>query len=208
MPADAGTWSTSTSKNLPETSSGGVLTAMTVDVDGPTQVGGLTALRDDGGAMTPRDCAGVTHAGYRQTYEDAPVRQVVRRMWSTPPGAVDGLSVTVAVAELGSASSAQSWYRTTADRWRHCQGVTVNDRVGSLTFIQNIDQVLDSGGMLTAQVEVTTSDGTMSPSASWRALNAASQFLVDVEIFRIGARPDPSNADAPAIAHLLSGRLG
>jgi hypothetical protein len=33
---------------------------VTVDVDGLTRVGGLTALRDDGDAVRPRDCAGVT----------------------------------------------------------------------------------------------------------------------------------------------------
>ncbi len=168
-------------------------------------LGGLDVLRDDKDALAPRDCAGITHAGYRQSYQDAPVRDTARRLWESRR---EQVSAAVSVVELDSVNSAQSWYTKSVAQWHKCRGITVTERASStLSFIQTISRVTDSDGTLTAQIAVTTNDTMISPGVNWRALTTTSRYLVDVEVFRIGNYSRSPDPDPAALAHLVVGKI-
>jgi hypothetical protein len=179
-----------------------------VETSTDPQLGGLDVLRDDKDALSPRDCAGITHAGYRQSYQDAPVRDTGRRLWVSTHASDEHVSAAVSVVELDSVNSARSWYTKSVAQWHKCRGVTVTERASSkLSFIQKISQVTDSDGTLTAQIAVTTSDTMISPGVNWRALTATSRYLIDVEVFRIGNYSHSADPDPGALAHLVVGKI-
>jgi hypothetical protein len=192
---------------LPTAAELGEALGFRVETSTGPQLGGLDVLRDDKDALSPRDCAGITHAGYRQSYQDAPVRDTARRLWESTRAGDEQVSAAVSVVELDSVKSAQSWYTESVVQWRKCREITVTERATStLSFIQTISQVTDSDGTLTARIAVTTSDGMISPGVNWRALTTTSRYLVDVEVFRIGnsRSPDP---DTSALVHLVVGKI-
>jgi hypothetical protein len=76
--------------------------------DAPLEVGGMDALRDDKNASSPRECAGVTHAGYRQTYQGAPLRAAARGFSTTPQSSDDRVNVVISIVGLEAPSDAQS----------------------------------------------------------------------------------------------------
>lgn len=171
------------------------------------QVGGADVLRDDKDTVSPLDCAGVPHAGHRQTYQGAGVHEAARGSWSTPDGTDVRTGVVVSVVELDSPVSARSWYAKTAAQWQKCQGVTVTQRAPSFTFIENIERTADSEGTLTAELSVSTSDGLVTPIPVQRALTTAAQYLIDVETTDTPSRPDTGVAEAVAVARLVASKI-
>lgn len=171
------------------------------------QVGGADVLRDDKDTVSPLDCSGVPHAGHRQTYQGAGVREAARGSWSTPDGTDVQTGVVVSVVELDSPVSARSWYAKTAAQWQKCQGVTVTQRAPAFTFIENIDHINDSEGMLTAELTLSTSGGWVTPMSGQRALTATAQYLIDVEAMDTPSRPDTGVAEAVAVARLVASKI-
>lgn len=189
---------------LPTAAELGEALGFQVETSTDPELGGLDVLRDDKDAQSPRDCAGLTHAGYRQSYQGAPVRDTGRRLWESTRASDEHVSAAVSVVELDSVNSAQSWYTKSVGQWHKCHGVTVTERASSkLSFIQKIGQVTDSDGTLSAQIAVTTSDTMISPGVNWRALTTTSRYLVDVEVFRLGNYSRSSDPDPSALAHLV-----
>lgn len=176
--------------------------------DSIAQVGGLEALRPDNDAATPADCAVWTHAGNQRSYRGAPLRIAARESWKTPPSVENGVTVTVVVVEMDSAASNLTRYTTTATRWGRCRGVTVNERLSALTFIEQIRSVGDADGMLTAELAVSTADDVMTPSLSRRALTTTAQYVVDVEVFGMLDTPEYDHFDAAAVAHATVDKIG
>jgi hypothetical protein len=173
----------------------------------PPQLGGLDTLRDDKDAVSPRDCAGITHTGYRQSYEGASVRDTARKLWTTPYSTDDHISAAISIIELDSAHDAQSWYAKSEKQWHKCQGVTVTERLQKLSFIQTISRVTESNETLTVQIAITMNDKMMSPGVNWRALTATSRYLVDVEVCRIGDDAGSPDPDPSAVARLVAGNI-
>jgi hypothetical protein len=193
---------------LPTAAELGKALGFRVETSTAPQLGGLDVLRDDKDALSPRDCAGITHAGYRQSYQGAPVRDTGRRLWMSTRTSDEHASAAVSIVELDSANSAQSWYTKSIAQWHKCHGITVAERTNSkFSFIQKIGQVTDSGGTLTAQIAVTTSDTMISPGVNWRALTTTSRYLVDVEVFRIGNYSRSADPDPSALAHLVVDKI-
>ncbi|MBF9327946.1 MULTISPECIES: sensor domain-containing protein [Mycobacteroides] len=178
-----------------------------MQVNSSLQVGGAGVLRDDKDTVSPLDCAGVPHAGHRQTYQGADVRQAARGSWKTPDGTDPQTLVTVSVVELDSPGSARSWYAKTAAQWQKCQGVTVTQRAPSFTFIEDIERTADSEGTLTAELSVSTSDGLVTPIPVQRALTTTAQYLIDVETTDTSSRPDTHVAEAVAVARLVASKI-
>jgi hypothetical protein len=193
---------------LPTAAEVGKALRFRVETSTEPQLGGLDVLRDDKDALSPRDCAGITHAGYRQSYQGAPVRDTGRRLWVSTRVSDEHVSAAVSIVELDSVSSARSWYTKNVALWHKCRGITVTERATSkLSFIQKINQVTDSDGTLRAQIAVTTSDTMISPGVNWRALTTTSRYLVDVEVFRIGSNSRSADPDPGALAHLVVGKI-
>lgn len=178
-----------------------------VEADTAPQVGGLDSLRDAKDTVTPHECIGVTHAGYRQSYEGATVHDTGRRLWVTPYRSAAHLSAAVAIVELDSAQSARAWYLASVKQWHKCQGMTVTERIARLSFIQTIDQVTDSNATLAAKIGLSTDAQLVSPGMNWRALTATSRYLVDVEVFRIGKDSGSADPDPTAIARSVVDKI-
>jgi hypothetical protein len=77
----------------------------------------------------------------------------------------------------------------------------------SLSFTQNISQIADSGGTLTADLLVTTGDGLITPMRNRRALTSSGQFLIDVEVVDSlsGGTDSATTNTASAVAKLVAG---
>lgn len=178
-----------------------------MQVDSSLQVGGADVLRDDKDTVSPLDCAGVPHAGHRQTYQGSGVHEAARGSWSTPDGTDVRTGVVVSVIELDSPGSARSWYAKTAAQWQKCQGVTVTQRADTFRFIESIDHINDSEGMLTAELTASTSGGWVTPMSGQRALTATAQYLIDVEAMDTPSRPDTGVAEAVAVARLVASKI-
>lgn len=178
-----------------------------VEADTAPQVGGLETLRDAKDTVSPHQCIGITHAGYRQSYEGGSVRDTGRRLWVTPYRSSAHLSAAVAIVELDSTRNARSWYANSVKQWHKCQGMTVTERITRLSFIQTIDQVTDSNSTLAAKIGLSTDDRLISPGMNWRALTATSRYLVDVEVFRIGEATDSADPDPTAIARFVVDKI-
>lgn len=176
-------------------------------VNSSPQVGGADVLRDDKDTVSPLDCSGIPHAGHRQTYQGAGVRQAARESWKTPDGTDVQTLVAVSVIELDSPGSARSWYAKTAAQWQKCQGVTMVERAPAFTFIENIDHINDSEGTLTAELSVSTSGGWVTPTTGQRALTTTAQYLIDVESMDTPSRPDTGIAEAVAVARLVASKI-
>jgi hypothetical protein len=176
-----------------------------MQIDAQPQLGGTDLLRDDRGSTSPAECTAVTHAADRQTYLDAPLRHVARGSWKTPQSSDDQTSVAIAILELDSSGSAQSRYAELAARWRHCQDTTVTQRVETMSFIQVIGHVGESDGLLTTDMQVSSTDGAMQPSTNRRAFTSSAQFLIDVEVLEnAGSTDEPTQVgDAAAVAELV-----
>jgi hypothetical protein len=178
-----------------------------IETDSLPQVGAMDALRDDENAISPAQCAGVTHAGYRLTYYGAAVRSVARGFWATSPGNDDRVNVVVSVVELDSPRGARSWYTKTAARWAQCQGVTVTEHTNAVSFLQHIGRISDVDQTLTTELLVTTDNGIMMPGLNRRAFTASSRYLVDTEVFGTPAGSGNSRFDAGEIAHQTAAKL-
>jgi hypothetical protein len=194
-------------RGLPSSSELGRIFHLPIESDSIPLVGGMDAFRDEKDASSPPECSGVAHAGYRTTYQGAPVRAAARGFWTTPHGSDDRVSVVTAVVELDSPSIAQSWVAKTAAQWRHCQGVTVTERMSALSFIEYVNGVSDSDGTLTAVLSLSTQDGMMTPALVQRAFMATSRYLVDAEVFGTIGHPDASVLDVDGVARLVAGKL-
>lgn len=192
---------------LPTAAEIGHILGFPVEGDTAPQLGGLDTLRDGKDNVSPRECIGITHAGYRQSYEGAPVRDTGRRLWITRYSRDENVSAAVSIIELDSAHSAQSWYSKSTAQWHQCQGVTVTERIHKLSFFQTISRVTDSNATLVAQIALTTNDSMISPGVNWRALTATSRYLVDVEVFRIGNSSRSADADPGAIARFVVDKI-
>lgn len=192
---------------LPDASELTRVLGLPVESDSPTATGGIEALTDDKDASSPTRCAGITHAGYRRTYQGAPLRGLARGSWITPQDSDDRVDVVISVVELDSPRSAQSWYVKTAAQWGQCEGVTVTESTSAVSFIQSISRITDSDGMLAADLTVSTDNGLMKPVQNRRAFTAASQYLVDAEVFGTSRHLDVSGLDAGAVARLVVGKL-
>ncbi|HEX7823687.1 MAG TPA: sensor domain-containing protein [Mycobacterium sp.] len=192
---------------LPSADAVGQAMHLPMQIDAPPLVGGTEILRDDRGTSTPPECVAVTHAGDRNTYRDAPLRSAAKGTWKTPKDTVAGTNAVVYVLELDSPDSAQSWYTKLAARWQPCNGTTVTQRMESLSFTQNISQIADSGGTLTADLLVTTGDGAISPMRNRRALTSSGQYLIDVEVVDSlsGGTDSTTTNTASAVAKLVAG---
>ena len=191
---------------LPDPSELGRVLGLPIESDAAPQVGGIAALRTDD-ASSPMECAGVTHAGYRRTYQNAPLRSVARGLWTTIHGSDERVDVVISISELESSGSARSWYAQTSAAWLRCRGVTVTEHTNAVSLIQNISRVSDSGEKLTADLSVSTDNGIMVAGLNRRAFIATSQYLVDAEVFGTLSRPDVSTLDASAVAELVVRRL-
>jgi hypothetical protein len=200
VPADA------VERALPAPSELGRVLGLPIESDAAPQVGGSAVLRADD-ASVPLECAGVTHAGHRRTYQNAPLRSVARGLWTTIHGSDDRVDVVISVSELDSSASARSWYAKTSAQWLRCRGVTVTEHTNAVSLVQNISRVRDSGETLTADLSVSTDNGIMAGGLNRRAFIATSQYLVDAEIFGTLSRPDMSTLDASAVANLVVRRL-
>jgi hypothetical protein len=178
-----------------------------MQADTPPLAGSTEILRDDLGTSTPPECVAVTHAGDRKTYLDAPLRSAAKGSWKTPTDTDGGTNAVVYVLELDSPDSAQSWYTKLAARWQPCNGTTVTQRMESLSFTQNISQVTNSGGTLTADLLVTTGDGIITPMRNRRALTSSGQYLIDVEIVDSlsGGTDSATTNTVAAVAKLVAG---
>jgi hypothetical protein len=186
---------------LPDPSELGRVLGLPIESDAAPQVGGGALRADD--ASSPVECAGVTHAGYRRTYLNAPLRSLARGAWTTIHGSDERVDVVISVSELDSPGSARSWYAKTSAQWIRCRGVTVTEHTNAVSLVQNISRVRDSGETLTADLSVSTDNGIMAAGLNRRAFIATSQYLVDAEIFGTLSRPDVSTLDASAVANLV-----
>lgn len=179
-----------------------------MQVNSSLQVGGAGVLRDDKDMVSPLDCAGVPHAGHRQTYQGAGVHEAARGSWKTTDGTDPQTLVAVSVVEMDSPGSARSWYAKTAAQWQTCQGTTVTQRADTFRFIENIDHINDSEGMLTAELTASTSGGWVTtPMSGQRALTTTAQYLIDVEAMDTPSRPDTGVAEAVAVARLVASKI-
>ncbi len=194
-------------RSLPDSAELSRVVGLPVERDSVLEAGGIDTLRDDKGAESPVECAGVTHAGYRSTYQGAPLRAAARGMWITPQRVDERVNIVISVVELDSADSAQTWYRRNAAQWGRCRDVTVTYHTGAVSFIQSIRQVDDSDGELTAVLSVSTDNGIMTPGVNRRAFLVTSQYLVDAEVFGTLRRPDASTLDASAVARLVVNKI-
>jgi hypothetical protein len=192
---------------LPDASELKRVLGLPIASDSPPEYGRRETLTDDKDSSSPTECAGVTHAGYRRTYQGAPLLALARGSWITPQDSDDRVDVAISVVELDSAGSAQNWYVTTAAQWAKCQGVTVTESTSAVSFLQNIHRVTDSDGTLTAELSVSTDNGLMAPVENRRAFTATSQYLIDAEVFGTLRHPDSSALDAGAVAHLVADRI-
>jgi hypothetical protein len=183
------------------------LAGLPVDNHGAVGVGGIDVLRADDNASKPRRCAGITHAGYRPSFQGAPVRAVSRSLWETPPGRDDSIIIVISVVELDNAPDATAWYAKTAARWAACANTEVTERYSNTAFIQRVCTVNDSGQTLTAELTVTTEDGLITPQTNLRAFTLTSRFIVDVEGLATKDSSGAAKFDAKAIAQLAVDRL-
>ena len=165
--------------------------------------GTLDALRDEWDTGSPSQCAGVPHAGLRAVFEDAPIVAAARGFWSRARPDDDMVSVVVAIIEFDSQDSARARGDRMAAQWLDCRGDTVTDRIGDIPIAQTIVDAAGSESIWSAQVNVVSTDGTLTPFWSWRALARNSSYLVDVEVV---GRPTEAD-DSTAIARLIAGKL-
>jgi len=176
------------------------------DLLGMPMRGDSTGITDElrGNSPPGQECDGVVHAGVGRTYDGAPIRATVRRVWSTPPGSDQPVNVAVAIVELDSAATVQSWYRRIATRWGQCRGITVEDRLSDdLTFVQAIVGTNDVEGASNAEVRVSTKDGLITPFTNWRSLTSHSRYLIDVELNGRGTDVEKAGAIAGLVADKL-----
>lgn len=178
-----------------------------METDGHLQLGGMETFRDAKETTSPRECAGVAHAGYLQTYQGAPVSDVARQLWIDRHSKDSGVSVGIAVVELDSSHSAQSLCATSAAQWRNCRGVTMTEQIDKLSFTEKVRQITDSDAILTAEIAVATNDRLISSGMSWRAFTSTSRYLVDVEMFQISPHADASKRDPGAVARLVVAKI-
>jgi hypothetical protein len=194
-------------QSLPTPGELGHVLHLPLETDGPLQVGGMETFREGKEITSPRDCAGVAHAGYLQTYHGAPVSDVARQLWTDRHSSDSGVSVGISVVELNSSRSAQSLYSTSAAQWRNCRGVTMTEQIGKLSLTETVRRITDSDATLTAEITLATDDELISPGVNWRAFTATSRYLVDVEMFRISPHSDASELDPGAVACLVVAKI-
>jgi hypothetical protein len=193
--------------SLPTPTELGKVLHLPMQTDGPLHIGGMESFRDTTESTSPRECAGVAHAGSLRTYHDAPVRDVASRLWTDRRGSDGGVSVGISVVELDSSSSAQSLYASSAGHWRNCRDVTMTEKIGKLSFIEKVRNTIDSKKILATEITLSTDDKLMSPGVNWRAFTATSRYVVDVEVVRISRHPDVVGIDPAAVARLVVAKI-
>ncbi|EIV24931.1 Hypothetical conserved lipoprotein LppR [Mycobacteroides abscessus subsp. abscessus] len=180
------------------------------------QPGGADILAGGFKGAEPAECVPVKLSGAQATYQGAHVKSAVVIEWETSTELKafprPFFSVQVAVVELGAHGDARDVYARAAALWQRCQGKTIvtHDVAGTgETFADNITQVSDAEGMLTAvDVQSAVSTST-SPNRYQRAFTAVSEYLVDVRVvntaWRTGDSMNPDNA--VAVAQLIASRI-
>lgn len=204
---------------LPEPAELSVAVGAPVQAESEGSVGGIESLPNGMGDASPIECLGVHSPRMRRTFNNAPVTAAVEGEWETDSESGEApdpnIRITVGVIELDSAASAHSWYSTFASQWQQCQGKTVTmasaiagsneQNAAQITDVANTDGVLSAAVLVRAGVAADT----RGPLVKQRALTAASHFIVDVQVVRIGTeRADPATDDqAVAVAHLIANRI-
>jgi hypothetical protein len=132
----------------------------------------------DAGEATPPDCLGAAYRLQEAVYDDSPVQAVATNSWAG--GGFDGPPVTgfFGVVQMASPAAAQTFFATTNERWRRCNGETVaQPDAGELSRIAD---VTFDGHVVSASV-LHAAAGAASPTAQ-RAVGLAGDCIVEVEL--------------------------
>lgn len=174
--------------------------------------GGNDVLREPKQAPEPAECAGVIAAGERATYQNAPVRGAAVGSFVTDPASrtAEPVNLVVAIVEVDSAQSAQTFYSATRTRWQHCQNVTVTQPNGSAAAsVDRIDPVTESNQILYAGVAVgEAGEQSVDPILERRVFTTKARYLIDVEIAGAATADGGKGADtARALAHAIADHI-
>lgn len=151
--------------------------------------GGDELLRDDADRYATPECARVTHPLLRRTYDDAGLNHVTFGRWDVAPAPGDKTkrSVRVGIVEMDSPDSAETFLVDSAARWADCRGRTVTHyNADTTTYIDDIVDVVESDGVVSAALVVSDDIGVMTPAPHQRALGVVSRYVVDVDVYGPG----------------------
>jgi hypothetical protein len=169
---------------LPDAAELQTVLGLPLEADGAPTVGPEQALRNDADEYTSPQCARVTHPLLRGTYERTGAVGVASGRWETVdrPAGSPG-TVRVGIVEMGSPASANSFYADSAASWADCRGHTVAHQIAdTATLVDDVVDVTESGGVLSAELVVTDEVGAMTPMPHQRALGVVSRYVVDVDV--------------------------
>jgi hypothetical protein len=173
------------------------------DVDEPLLEGKLSDMAD--GLATesdasPHDCVGVIAELQRSIYTDTRMSEFASARWRQPSGSSSDLTrVVTAVVAFPATSDANDAFDDFAKQWQKCDGTFVKIPFEADYFGDDISNVKNEDGVVSADYEVTRS----SSSVAWpnsRAIGVRANCLVEVEVTFFDGTSPPSQFRNSAIA--------
>ncbi len=182
------------------------------DADEPLFEGTLSDMAD--GLATeadasPHDCVGVIAELQRSVYQDTKVSEFATARWRQPSGSSSDLTrVVTAVVAFPTTSDANDAFDAFAKQWQKCDGTLVKIPFESDYFGDDISNVENEDGVVSADYEVTRATN----SIAWpnlRAIGVRANCLVEVEVtfYDGSAAPSEFKGSAIAVARSMMDRI-